>query len=135
MNSLQLPAVDLNAVDRSGDDLDARFRSYFRAQLPEPWPVLKPPATPSLEERNPPARSRSRLRSRVALAAALTALLIGQWFVSGLFSNYVHVAADGNRDRIEATNRHGPVKAPKLAPAPDKAPQSKQPGNLMPGRR
>ena len=92
-------------------------RPYFRAQLPEPWPVLKPPATPSLEERNPPARSRSRLRSRVALAAALTALLIGQWFVSGLFSNYVHVAADGNRDRIEATNRHGPVKAPKLAPA------------------
>jgi hypothetical protein len=110
MNALQQPRAGPREGDRSPSDLDAVFRAFFRAEMPEPWPVLKPPATPSLREVAAPVRRRSLSRSRFALAASLLILLVSQLVVSGLFSGSIHFAADSDRGKIEATNRLGPVK-------------------------
>lgn len=67
------------------DDIDGLLRAFFRAELPDPWPVLKSPAA----DENPVAvrktgRTWSMMRSRLALAASIGLLLIGCWFLSGL---------------------------------------------------
>src|SRR5262249_57745045 len=87
-----------------------------RAQMPEPWPVLNPPATSSLPGRSAALR-RSRFRSRLTLAASLLILLIGQLVVARLFTGSAPFALEGERGKIEATHR----------PAPPAVPLSNQP--------
>jgi hypothetical protein len=132
MSSLQPPLVGPREIGRPPADFDALIRAFFRVQMPEPWPVLKPPATPSLDGKAAvPLRRRSLLRSRFALAACLLVLLIGQFVISTMFSVYAPFAADGNRGRLEATNRKtGSVKprGPKPAGLP-------QPGAAIPQPR
>jgi len=140
MNPLQQSLASPRELDRPSNDLDGLIRAFFRAQIPEPWPVLKPPAPPSLREESATVRRRTLLRSRFALAASLLILLIGQFFVSGMFSGYVHLAADSDRGKTEATNRNRSLKPrePKPASGVKKSEvnqQSKGEGVLMSGRR
>ncbi len=92
-------------LERAPNELDGLLRAFFRAQVPEPWPALKPPATLSLRGEGAPARRPSLFRSRFILAASLLILLLSQLFVSKMFSGYTYVATDSNRGKIEATNR------------------------------
>jgi hypothetical protein len=114
MNSLQShrdPSLTLQArtnsleLVRAPNELDGLLRAFFRAQVPEPWPELKPPATLSLRGERAAPRRPSLFRSRFILAASLLILLLGQLFVSKMFSGYTRVATDSNRGKIEATNR------------------------------
>jgi len=105
MNSLHQPLAGPLERNRSANDLDGLLRVFFLAQVPEPWPVLKPPATLSLRGERASVRRPSLFRSRIALAASLLILLISQFFVSGMFSGSTHFAPDGNPGRTEATNR------------------------------
>jgi hypothetical protein len=116
MNSLHQLGAGARPLDRSADDLDGLLRAFFRAEVPEPWPVLKSPVTSSLHREGALLRHRSVLRSRFTLAASLLILSIGQLSVSSLFTGYVRLA-DNNRDRIEATRRSESGKSPERKPA------------------
>jgi hypothetical protein len=119
MNSVQQPVAGPRTLDRSANDLDGVLRTFFRAEMPEPWPVLQSPATLSLRREGAVLQHQSLFRSRLALAASLLILVIGQLLVSPMFSGTVHVAADGDRGKFEATLRSesGKLRKPKPASA------------------
>jgi hypothetical protein len=118
MKSLQQSVVEPQVGNRSPDDLDGLLRAFFRAQVPEPWPLLKSPATKSSQQGPGAPRGLSLLRSRIALAASLLILLLGQLFISGMFSDYAHSTADGDRGKTEATNLNRRPRFPVLRSAP-----------------
>ena len=67
----------------SDDDLDRLLTTYFRSELPHPWPELAPPVgvRPAAVEAHP---GRSVLTySRLTLAASVAALVAGGWLLSG----------------------------------------------------
>lgn len=136
MKSLQQPLAGPRQRDCSPDDLDGLLRTFFRAQVPEPWPVLKPPATPSLQREGCAPRRRPLLGSRFALAASLLILLIGQLLVSSMASSYIRFATASDPRKIEATLPGKPRKF-KHAPVikePEPKPQPTSQGRLMSGR-
>lgn len=59
------------------DGLDLLLRNFFRAEMPNPWPAFQTSAQPQAA---PTWWSRSR--SRMALAASISLLLLGSWFLS-----------------------------------------------------
>lgn len=66
------------------DKIDHLLRAFFRAEVPDPWPAAP---TPEIVSRPLPARRRDSLwRSRLALAASIALLLIGQWLLAGFFT-------------------------------------------------
>ena len=71
---------------RPGDDLDGLLRTFFRAQIPHPWPA--PPTSHfRIEPAARPATSRRPLiRSRWALAASIALLLLGSLLLPGRFT-------------------------------------------------
>jgi len=69
-----------------GDDLEGLLRTFFRAQMPNPWPTAPTPPfrTPKAIQSVP---SRRRLmRSRWALAASIGLLLLGSLLLPGRFA-------------------------------------------------
>jgi hypothetical protein len=115
MNSLQPPLSGPHELDRSPNELDRLMHAFFRAEMPQSWPVLKPPAPAPVRKATAPAASRSLFRSRFALAACLLILLIGQSFLSPKFLGSVHTTAEGGRGKIEARRR--PIKSHESRPA------------------
>ena len=113
MSSLQPPLVGPREPDHSPANLDGLIHRFFRAQMPEPWPVLKPPATPSVPTESALLRRRSLFRSRLTLAASLLILLIGQFLVSGMLPSSSRFATAGDRGKTEATHRK--LRSPKPA--------------------
>lgn len=71
---------------RPGDDLDGLLRTFFRAQMPYPWPA--PPTSHfRIEPAVRPASSRRPLiRSRWTLAASVALLLLGSLLLPGRFT-------------------------------------------------
>jgi hypothetical protein len=68
------------------DDLDGLLRTFFRAQMPHPWPAA-PATTFRLTPALRPATSRRPLmRSRWALAASIGLLLLGSLLLPGRFA-------------------------------------------------
>jgi hypothetical protein len=126
MSSLQRPLAGPRELDHSLTDLDGLIHGFFRAQMPDPWPALKPPAMSSIPTENNLFRRRSLFRSRLVLAASLLMLLLGQVFVSGLFPSYNHFAAVGDRGKIEATHRK--LHSPKPPAGFNKAGKTHPPG-------
>jgi hypothetical protein len=99
---LQLVKVPMNLVPTRpvppGDDLDGLLRAYFRKEMPTRWPAPPPPVahapgsprippvahapgSPTLPFRRPTPRG--LFRSRLALVASVTLLVLGSLFVSG----------------------------------------------------
>jgi hypothetical protein len=69
-------------AEEEPDELDRLLRSFFRSQLPSPWPALKLPA---------PAGASTwwqRSRSRLALAASIALLLLGSWWLASKSAHY-----------------------------------------------
>lgn len=136
MSSLQPPLVGPREPDRSPADFDGLIHGFFRAQMPDPWPVLRAPATPAVPSEGARLRRRSLFRSRVALAASLLILLAGQFCVSGMFPGYTRFATVGERGKTEATYRK--LRSPKPAASSKKAEASYPPhgqGILISERR
>ena len=59
--------------------MDALLTSFFRAEMPDPWPALKLPA----RKVTPPPSWFGRSRSRLALAASIALLAIASWWLAG----------------------------------------------------
>ncbi|MFN4261495.1 MAG: hypothetical protein ACK4RK_19605 [Gemmataceae bacterium] len=65
-------------------DLDGALRTFFRSEMPDPWPAAPRTVAPLLRLRQP-RRRRTLVLSRVALAASLALLFLGQWLLSSNF--------------------------------------------------
>jgi len=70
------------------EQLDALLRSFFRAEMPDPWPVLKAPAEEPFRAEHRPAPRWTAFRSRMALAASITLLVLGSWCFSAKAPDY-----------------------------------------------
>ena len=125
MSFLKQTPADPRNPDRRGDDLDRLLRVFFRSEMPEPWPVLEPPAEQSFRSLPLAPRRRPLLRSRFALAASLLFLLFGALYLSGKFANFALVPTDvgpGNRIADKSRSHPGPkhnktLKAPLRTPS------------------
>jgi len=99
------------------EEVDTLLRSFFRAEMPDPWPVLKAPAE---EPFRPERRSTSRwtgLRSRVALAASITLLMLGSWCFSARTPDYSLPTQDLSGPSGTGSNVPLPGKAPVKTPS------------------
>jgi hypothetical protein len=89
------PPVDWRHAGRPGADPDGLLGTFFKAELPDPWPDFRGPgdrvrsATPSrlavTADVPPRTRSWTAARSRLALAASVALLLLGTLLLSGKF--------------------------------------------------
>jgi hypothetical protein len=84
MNTIQRPPVEATNGDGSSDHYEELLRAFFRAEMPNPWPVFERPV---LAIARPHARTSrfARLKSRAALAASVALLLLGTWLLAGAF--------------------------------------------------
>ena len=99
MNDLRGP-LTRDALPRHPDDLDGLLRTFFRSEMPDPWPAA-PRVRPALrpEARPAPRRPWFRQPGRLALAAAVSCFLIGYLALSSAFpsSGPGAVVAPGGR--------------------------------------
>jgi len=83
MRIAEPPSLDSPRRGPSCDDLDGLLRSFFRAEMPEPWPALELPAEETILPL--PARPRPHrwktFRARFALAASVAFLLACAWLI------------------------------------------------------
>ncbi len=70
---------------RSPEDIDGHLHAFFRAAMPDPWPVLKVPARPVARPSAPAPPSRPRWHSRFALAATIALCLVGSLVLAAVF--------------------------------------------------
>jgi hypothetical protein len=84
--------TNANTEPQAVDDLDRLLGSYFKQQLPHPWPQAPSvslstiqPATATTSTMARPGDSLKR--SRLVLAASVAILLGGCWLLSGQLSN------------------------------------------------
>jgi hypothetical protein len=123
MTLLEPPVNPMN-LNRD-DDLDHLLATFFRREVPHPWPVLKPPAPVPAADGQAAARPLSR--SRLALAASVALLVVGQ----GLLNRAYHKdeppaagdvdVASKSAPKGKATPHSpsvGPGKAGRVAPRP-----------------
>lgn len=68
-----------------GDELDHLLRSFFRAEMPNPWPPLEEQEYPAVLSVRPPQRGQSPVRGRLALAASVALLVAGSFFLADRF--------------------------------------------------
>src|SRR5262245_17102282 len=79
MNTTVTPPGPRPSGDGPPDDLDRLLSEYCRAQMPTPWPRLRPPAARVAPA---PGRGDPLSASRLALAASLAAVLVGGWLLA-----------------------------------------------------
>jgi hypothetical protein len=63
---------------QSPEKIEVLLRSFFRAEMPDPWPVMKAPVEEPFRQPTAPRRW-TGLRSRLALAASVALLVLGSW--------------------------------------------------------
>jgi hypothetical protein len=80
----QPPVKALNH-GRPPDDIDGLLRTFLRAEMPDPWPVMKFPAPAKTLPLTPPRRWQA-LNSRFALAATVAFCLVGSMSLASIFS-------------------------------------------------
>jgi hypothetical protein len=94
MNFSEPPSTDPRLAGPPAGDLDGLLRAYFQKEMPRPWPAAPMPGrafSPHSVSPKPAARDLFRPRrwslggSRLALAAAVAALMIGTLLLSGRF--------------------------------------------------
>lgn len=90
---MTLHTPNMNHCGHTPDDLDGLLRSFFRSEMPDPWPTMTAPAI-----ENPTPTWWSRSRSRLALAASVALLLVGSWFLSASAPEYTAPVVSGPRD-------------------------------------
>jgi hypothetical protein len=83
MSVIEPPLFNRSSFSPSDDELDGLLRSFFRGEMPRPWPVLEPPAAAIVSLSSPELpRSGVLSRSRVVLAASVAFLIGGQALLS-----------------------------------------------------
>jgi len=77
----------MNLVEPSSQkpsgDLDSLLRGFFRSQMPHPWPAPRLPHFRATPAKRPISPRRPLIRSRWALAASISLLLLGSLLLPG----------------------------------------------------
>jgi hypothetical protein len=128
MSVIEPPLVDRSPFSPADDELDGLLRSFFRAEAPNPWPALQPPAAALPIARAVPRRPLPLSRSRVALAASVALLFGGQaWLYHSHQAEETSSAGSSSPGDLTAMpDRHGTKpKSPGVpVPAKENGPRS-----------
>lgn len=68
---------------KPSDDLDGLLRSFFRRQMPNPWPASRAAQLRAAPRILPSSARRPLIRSRWTLAASIGLLLVGSFLLPG----------------------------------------------------
>jgi hypothetical protein len=71
----------------SGDELEGMLRTFFRAEVPDPWPTMKFPE-PILKLRKPRRSTWLRVGPRLAVAASVALLVVGYLALGSIFPKH-----------------------------------------------
>jgi hypothetical protein len=113
MNVKHPPAQPRN-FGRPSEELDGLLYAFMRAEVPDPWPMMKAPAQPTpatlpLKTRRWPRLSGSRL----ALAATVTLCLVGSLMLTHLFPGDSLQGRDkASTEMIAPRNTTSPLTSP-----------------------
>jgi hypothetical protein len=77
MNIFERPSPEHASPGRSADEVEGLLREFYRAEMPDPWPQLRPPTEQPSSAAPAPWRGWGLLRSRLALAASVALLVAG----------------------------------------------------------
>lgn len=108
MTFLKQPPAGPRDRSADGGDLDGLLKTFFRAQLPDPWPAWQPPEQSVASARRVqfPTGGRTLRVGRSVLAASVLLLLVGQLAVTRLASDAGSwPPADAGDGPAEATHR------------------------------
>ena len=83
MNRIDLPPGSSVRVGRSDGNLDQVLGAYFKSELPAEWPALHLPHSARIAAPSATHKSAGAVRSRLALAASVALLLLGQLWLTG----------------------------------------------------
>jgi hypothetical protein len=75
------------AFGPSSDELDGMLRSFFRAEVPDPWPTMKFPE-PVVKLHKPRRSAWLRIGPRLAIAASVAFLLLGYLALGSIFPRH-----------------------------------------------
>jgi len=93
------------AFGPSSDELDGMLRSFFRAEVPDPWPTMKFPE-PVVKLHRPRRSAWLRIGPRLAIAASVAFLLLGYLALGSIFPKHQTAAGLNNGERnIAKDNR------------------------------
>src|SRR5262245_8691904 len=113
-----------------GQDIDALLGTFFKAQLPNPWPAFQPPRKEKVVPFRPAVEERAgfAISSKFALALSLALLMLCGWLLSGSLPG---PSPKGPRPPIE-----GPINAKKdQGKPPDLSPELRpEPSPRKPGK-
>jgi hypothetical protein len=139
-DEMQNPIIEIRNTKL---DLDELLRSYFRSEMPQPWPGI---AELKIEDRRldfernvaqtredanvlgglAPLRQAGHFnrcsfsRSRLVLAASVALLLIGSWWLGQKFSASQSAASPSSSGKMIGFKHH-PAKSNSLRPSPPSA--------------
>ncbi len=106
--------------EQAPDEIDALLRAFFQAEMPKTWPAFKAPRPPSAQAPGWWAKSRSRL----ALAASVTMLLLGSWWVASRPADYATPPLKGVSTEVGnaqgGTPNHLKANKDKSSPSPNR---------------
>jgi hypothetical protein len=71
----------------SGDELEGMLRSFFRAEVPDPWPTMKAPEA-VVKFQKPRRSTWLRIGPRLAIAASVGLLLVGYLALGSIFPKH-----------------------------------------------
>jgi hypothetical protein len=105
-------------------DLDALLGTFFKKEVPRPWPAFQPPRPKKVLPFRPATPRPRFFGSRMALAASVALLLLCGWLLSGMLATPL---SSGSR-KIDI-DRNGKAGRPLLPPTPLVEPD-KKPGKV-----
>jgi hypothetical protein len=96
MRIVEPPTLDSPGRGHPGDELDGLLSSWFRTQMPNPWPSLDLPEEAVLPMPRRASHPWASLRSRLALAASVALMLVAPWLLSGRFQEIASPGSFGH---------------------------------------
>src|SRR5262249_27340022 len=111
MNTIEQPPVEPTNGHGSSDAYEELLRTFFRAEMPDPWPAFVRPQPRILIFPRPQLASGGRfagMKSRLALAASVVILLVSSWLLSGALRDSKPAPNNGSQPNDTAKPLHLP---------------------------
>jgi hypothetical protein len=119
MKSVGPTVVPIREFGRSPGDLDQMLRAFFQQELPKSWPAFAGELATGIRQPGVSAVNSkwSLFRSRMALAASITLILVSTWWLGGRFAaTESPMATSGPGKVIGAKERQTRRAAPRIVP-------------------
>ncbi len=99
--NVEHPPVQSRRFNGPPDDLDRLLSAFLRAELPDPWPMLRAPTLPASQPLPAKGWRLPRLGgSRFALAATVTLCLIGSLLLGHIFPKNLPLGPDASPEEM-----------------------------------